>query len=69
MLIGNRSETVIEKTKRHLEEIIKAKEAGENELKYAEENSDEKYEKYCRFWINTINNTKRELEELIQKCE
>lgn len=57
MLIGERTERIDEKVKRHINEMLETKCGWENELEYAVENDNKEYERYCKFMIEIAKNT------------
>lgn len=57
MVIGQREEILIEKNKRHIEEMKEDIKGWKNELEYAKNKCDSEYEAYCVAMINICENT------------
>lgn len=64
MVVGNRTETIEEKNKRHIKEILQDISAWEKELEYAKNKSDKKYETYCEAILCICENTLNELKKI-----
>lgn len=63
MVVGQRDETIEEKTIRHYKEMKNDIEGWENELQIAKKLQDKKYEKFCVEMIQICENTILHLEK------
>lgn len=61
MTIGERTEEIIDKRKRHISEMTAEREGWERELNFAIKHEDSKYEEYCKLMIEIAENTLRDL--------
>ena len=63
MVVGERSETLQEKNRRHINEMEADIESWKNELEFARKNADKMYEEYCVMMIEICKNTITNLKE------
>lgn len=63
MIAGNRSETLEEKRERHIKETRDLIDAWNEELKFAIDQGDQKYERYCELMLKIQKNTLELLEK------
>ena len=62
MVVGERTESLIEKRERHMGEMQKEFKAWSDELDFAKERKDAKYEAYCKMMLQICENTIRKIE-------
>ena len=67
MIIGQRNESVEEKNKRHIKEMVEEIEGWKNELDFAKKKCDENYKDYCITMIKICENTITSLEDFASK--
>ncbi len=63
MIAGNRSETLEEKRERHIKETSDLIDAWDIELKFAIDQGDQEYKRYCELMLKIQKNTLKLLEE------
>lgn len=64
MVVGDRSETLLEKNLRHIKELEKDIDGWKNELEYAKKDVNEQYEQFCKAMIEICQNTLDSLQSL-----
>lgn len=67
MIVGERSETIEEKTIRHYEEINSELDGWKRELNYARNERNSEYEDFCILMIEICENTVLHLKEFATK--
>lgn len=67
MIVGERSETIEEKTIRHYEEIQNEYEGWKRELNYARKEKNNEYEDFCMLMIEICENTISNLRDFASK--
>jgi hypothetical protein len=67
MIVGEHSEPIPEKIRRHIKEMQADIEGWRNESMYAVQHDNKEYEEYCRIMIDICNNTLTQLENELKK--